>query len=158
MIKILVVSDIHFPDRISVIPDLSAYVKDVNAIFALGDFTSIEVLNYLNSFKKVVYAVFGNMDEPLIKEHLKDKISVEIGGLRVCLTHGSGGPKGIEERIKSSFEKHCDAYVFGHTHQPMNKYINESLFFNPGSLAIQMPSLGFLFVEDGNIWGDIVYL
>ncbi|BAL81056.1 metallophosphoesterase family protein [Caldisericum exile] len=158
MIKILVVSDIHYPDRISVIPDLSAFVRDVDAIFALGDFTSIDVLNYLNSFKKAVYAVFGNMDELIIREHLKDKIMVNIGGLKVCLTHGSGGPKGIEERIRASFETKCDAYVFGHTHQPMNRYIDEILLFNPGSLAIQNASLGYLYAEDKNIWGDIVYL
>lgn len=158
MIKILVVSDIHYPDRISVIPDLSLLAKDVNAIFALGDFTSIEVLNYLNSFKKIVYAVYGNMDEVLIREHLKGTIRVEIEGIKICLTHGSGGPKGIEERIKLSFDKPCDAYIFGHTHQPMNRYIDEKLFFNPGSLAIQNPSCGYLYIEDGNIWGDIVYL
>ncbi|MGB9832526.1 MAG: metallophosphoesterase family protein [Caldisericum exile] len=158
MIKILVVSDIHYPDRVSVIPDLSKFAIDVNAIFALGDFTSFDVLNYLNSLKKIVYAVYGNMDEPLLKEHLREKISIEIEGLKVCLTHGNGGPKGIEERIRATFEARCNAFVFGHTHQPMNKYIDETLYFNPGSLAIQNPSLGYLFVEDGNIWGDIVYL
>lgn len=158
MIKILVVSDIHYPDRISKIPDLSSFAKDVDAIFALGDFTSLEVLDYLNSFKKIVYAVFGNMDELLIKEHLRDKITLNIGGLSFALTHGSGGPKGIEDRIISMFEKKYDAYVFGHTHQPLNKYVNETFLFNPGSLAIQEPSLGYIFVEDKNVWGDIVYL
>jgi len=158
MTKILVVSDIHYPDRVSVLPDLTNFVKDVKAIFALGDFTSFEVLDYLNSFKKIVYAVYGNMDDPLIKSHLRDKITLNVENVSIALTHGSGGPQGIEERVKNAFEKKFNAYIFGHTHQPLNRYIDESLFFNPGSLAIQTPSLGIIYVEEDNIWGDIVYL
>lgn len=158
MTKILVVSDIHYPDRISTVPDIKDFVKDANAIFALGDFTSLEVLDYLNSFKKIVYAVRGNMDELLLKEHLREKISLSIEGVSFALTHGNGGPKGIEERIVSLFDKKFDAYVFGHTHQPMNKYVDETFFFNPGSLAVSTSSLGYIYVEGRNVWGDILYL
>ncbi|MEF3244553.1 MAG: metallophosphoesterase [Caldisericaceae bacterium] len=158
MIKILVVSDTHYTDRISELPDLSLYMKDVDAVFALGDFTSFDVLEYLNSFKKIVYAVHGNMDDNFVKNHLRDKMTLNIENVSLALTHGSGSPYGIEERIKSAFSRNFDAYIFGHTHQPMSKYTDGVLFFNPGSLAIQTPSLGVLYVEKENIWGKIVYV
>lgn len=158
MKTILVVSDIHYPDRISKIPDLSLYIKDVDAIFALGDFTSFDVLKYLDSFGKAVYSVYGNMDEMFIKSHLRDKFMLEIEGVSIALTHGNGGPSGIEERVSKMFNKKFDAYIFGHTHQSLNEYVDDVLFFNPGAISHITPSLGFLYVENKNVWGKIVFL
>ncbi len=155
MIKILVVSDIHFPDRRETIPELSEYVKDVNLIFALGDFTAKEVLKYLQSFHIPVAAVHGNMDEQSLKMSLPKTHIVKIEGLKIGLFHGNGGPSGIEHRVKNAFKRELDAYVFGHSHKTTNKIINGSLYFNPGTLCGNIQTIGFLYIDFGNIWGKI---
>lgn len=156
MIKILVVSDIHFPDRRDTIPDLSEYINDIDLIFALGDFTTFEVLNYLKGFGTPVSAVHGNMDEQLLKRNLPETHTVKIDGVKIGLFHGNGGPSGIEKRVRSKFKNELDAYLFGHSHRAMNKIINGSLFFNPGTLCGNNKTIGILYIDFGNVWGKII--
>lgn len=156
--KILAISDIHYPDRLNEIPDLSIYARDIDAIFALGDYTTLPVLNYLKSFNKHLFAVYGNMDNALLKKQLPDKVAFEINNTTVGLFHGTGGPHGIEKRVKATFERSLDAYIFGHSHIPVNKTINNALYFNPGALCNPHPSLGFIYIDFKNIWGEIIYL
>lgn len=137
-------------------PDISGYVNSSDLIFALGDFTIMEVLESLESFRKPVYVVCGNMDETRLKLALPTKRIVEIGGLRIGLTHGTGTPYNIEKRVSAEFERNLDAYVFGHSHIAMNKVLNGSLYFNPGALSYTEHSFGFLYIEQKNIWGEII--
>ncbi len=60
------------------------------------------------------------------------------------------------ERVKARFEAvgdrgRLDCIVFGHTHQTMNKVIDGTLFFNPGSptdtIFAPYNSVGFLKVQ-----------
>jgi putative phosphoesterase len=156
--KILVVSDIHFPDRRKNLPtEIENLATSADFIFALGDFTTIEVLNYLNKFGKRVLAVQGNMDEGIIKKALPKTRITKINGVRIGLFHGNGGPQNIEKRVKNAFgNKNLDAYIFGHSHVAMNKHIDGKLYFNPGSLCGTNKSVGILEVDFDNIWGKIV--
>ncbi len=156
--KILVVSDIHYPDRLGEIPDLSLYIRGVDAIFALGDYTTLPVLDYLKSFNKRLFAVSGNMDEASLKKRLPKKIAFEIDNVKIGLFHGTGGPYGIEKRVKAAFEKPLNAYIFGHSHIPLNKTIDEALFFNPGAICDPHPTIGFIYIDFKNIWGEIIDL
>ncbi len=156
MIKILVVSDIHFPDRRKTIPDLSQYANDVNLIFALGDFTTTETLKYLRGFGLPVVSVFGNMDERILKQNLPKTHLIKIEGLKVGLFHGNGSPSGIESRVKNAFDKALDAYIFGHSHKATNKIIDGSLYFNPGALCGNLKTIGMLYIDFGNVWGRIL--
>jgi putative phosphoesterase len=156
MIKILVVSDIHYPDRRETLPGLSEYAKESNLIFALGDFTTAKALKYLKSFGKQVVAVHGNMDEPALKKSLPKTHVVKIEGLKIGLFHGNGGPPGIEARVRSAFQKELNAYIFGHSHKAINKIINGALYFNPGALCGRVQTIGFLYIDFKNIWGKII--
>ncbi len=156
MTKIFVVADIHFPDRISEIPKVEQFIETADVIFALGDFTSFCVLEYLKKLRKVLYAVSGNMDDKIIKATLPNSIEAVIDGIKIGITHGSGPASGIEKRIKQVFEKELDAYVFGHSHIATNKIIEGSFFFNPGSISSSTPSVGFIYIHQKNIWGEIV--
>ncbi len=155
MIKILVVSDIHYPDRRGKMPDLEGYVKDANLIFALGDYTTYDVLKYLNSFRVQVIAVSGNMDEPSVRNSLPKTRIVEIDGVKIGLFHGNGGHSGIEKRVKSAFAGELDAYVFGHSHKAISKIIDGAFYFNPGALSGNAQTLGYIYVDFKNIWGKI---
>jgi putative phosphoesterase len=153
-----VVSDIHMPDRIDKIPDIGEYINSSELIFALGDFTTLAVWEYLKGFRKPIYAVYGNMDEAKLKGLLPSKREIEIDGIKIGLTHGTGTPINIEKRVSAEFEKSLNAYVFGHSHIALNKVINGSLYFNPGALSYIEHSFGFLYIEQKKIWGELMFI
>jgi len=64
-----------------------------------------------------VEAVFGNMDEPALKELLPERRVIEVEGARIGMAHIAGPKVGREERLRSWFPG-CDAVVYGHTHVP----------------------------------------
>ena len=78
---------------------------------------------------------------------------VEIENKRIGITHGSGGPWGIEERVRRIFESDpIDIIVYGHSHRSQNKVIKDILFFNPGKAA---DSFGILTIH-GEAKGEII--
>jgi putative phosphoesterase len=102
---------------------------------------------------KEVKAVHGNMDSGELKAVLPVKEIVETENKRIGITHGSGAPWGIEERVRKMFESdRIDIIVYGHSHRPQNKVINDILFFNPGNAA---DSFGILTI-DGEAEGEII--
>ncbi|ABW18668.1 metallophosphoesterase family protein [Alkaliphilus oremlandii] len=73
---------------------------------------------------------------------LEEQISLEIEGYQLLLTHGS--PISINDYIyENDLEKQEeivevleeDILVFGHTHYPYYKKVNNKLFINPGSVG-----------------------
>ena len=81
---------------------------------------------------KRVEAVYGNMDSSEAQTALPEKKIIRAGKFKIGLTHGSGAPNTLVERIGKEF-KDVDIIVFGHSHKPLNEKINGVLFFNPGS-------------------------
>jgi putative phosphoesterase len=136
----------HFPRKI--IDALST----VDLIIHAGDFTDVQVLDELKQLREVK-AVQGNMDSRELKAILPVKEIAEIGNKRIGITHGSGGPWGIEERVRKMFESdRIDIIIYGHSHQSQNKVINDILFFNPGKAT---DSFGILTI-DGGARGEII--
>jgi len=74
---------------------------------------------------------------------LQPEIRMKIDGKRVLLVHGSPRKMNeylFEDRALSSFERiasssDADIIVFGHTHKPYTKVVNEVLFVNAGSIG-----------------------
>jgi putative phosphoesterase len=93
------------------------------------------------------------MDSKELKTVLPVKEIVEIENKRIGITHGSGGPWGIEERVRKMFESdRIDIIVYGHSHRPQNKVINDILFFNPGKAT---DSFGILTIDE-ETQGEII--
>ncbi|MDD5771226.1 MAG: YfcE family phosphodiesterase, partial [Candidatus Omnitrophica bacterium] len=81
-----------------------------------------------------VVAVAGNMDQDDVKEKYPQKEIIKAAGYKIGLMHGCGSPVNLVELLKDSFrEEKPDIVVFGHSHKPMNEFIGNVLFFNPGS-------------------------
>jgi putative phosphoesterase len=89
------------------------------------------VLRELEAYAPVE-AVFGNMDEPALKETLPERRVVEVEGVRIGMVHISGPAAGREERLVSWFPG-CDAVVYGHTHVPQVERHAGVWILNPGS-------------------------
>ena len=79
-----------------------------------------------------VEAVFGNADEPALRDRLPRERVVEVGGARVGMVHIPGPRAGRDERLVNRFPG-CDAVVYGHTHVPEVARHGGVWLLNPGS-------------------------
>jgi len=128
--KIGVLTDTHAMSFAEIPGKMKEALSKVDLIVHAGDFVSIDILNGLRNLKEVK-AVHGNMDFLDVKSTLPAKEIFTVQGKRFGIIHGSGGPEGIEQRIKGMFED-MDVIVYGHSHRRRNKIIDGILFFNPG--------------------------
>ena len=127
-------------------------LSSVDLVIHAGDFTSNEVLRGLQQLTKVK-AVHGNMDSGVLKAVLPIKEILEINNYRIGITHGTGGPVGIEERVRCMFNSdQVDIIIYGHSHRSQNKVIDGILFFNPGKT---MDSFGILTIDE-EVRGEIL--
>ena len=150
--RIAVLADTHV-DRLEHLPKKTVdALSTADLIIHAGDFTDVQLLNELRRLCDVK-AVHGNMDSRELKAELPVKEIVETKDKRIGITHGSGAPWGIEERIRKTFESNrVDIIVYGHSHRSQNKVIDDILFFNPGKAT---DSFGILTVN-GAATGEIV--
>ena len=128
--KVGVIADTH-AQTIEEIPwSIMNALEDVDLIIHAGDFTERAVLEGLREIGEVK-AVHGNMDTGELKRMLPDKRIIDVAGKQIGLSHGSGGPWGIAERVRPLFGE-VDIIIFGHSHLSCNEYIRGTLMFNPG--------------------------
>ncbi len=130
--RIAVLADTHVNTLEHLPRKIIDAISTVDLIIHAGDFTDVQVLKELKQLREVK-AVQGNMDSRELKAVLPAKEIVEIENKRIGITHGSGRPWGIEERVRKMFESdRIDIIVYGHSHQSQNKVIDDILLFNPG--------------------------
>lgn len=176
-----VISDTHIPDRVDhlhpfLIERLNA--MEVDMIFHGGDISIPSVLRELEAVAPV-RAAAGNRDLLLAGE-IPVTWQFDVFGLQIVLTHGHLNPKTYwkdkvqyitrgynferyQKRLREAFPK-ANVIVFGHTHHPENVWIDEQLFFNPGSVSHgdrygKTRNFGFLkFFDDGRIESILIPL
>lgn len=134
--------------------------KNASLILHAGDVGSFEVINFLEKFAPVK-SVYGNMDDLLLRRSLPEKLVLEIEGVKIGLTHGSGPPWKIIERLLQMFNNEdLDCLVFGHTHEAVNTVVSGIRLFNPGSptdtVYATQNSLGLLNIEGKQIKAAII--
>jgi len=157
---ILVLADTHVPERMTALPGkFLSQIKPGDVILHAGDFVRWEVLRELEGLA-TVHGVRGNMDESKIRRLLPESKIVEAQGKRIGLCHGSGSSHKLEERVYREFGTECDVLIFGHSHAPLNKKIDDTLLFNPGSLSGNLvppfaATYGVLNIEGDDLWGEI---
>jgi len=150
--RIAVLADTHVNTLEHLPKKIIDAISTVDLIIHAGDFTDVQVLKELKQLRGVK-AVQGNMDSIELKTVLPVKEIVEIENKRIGITHGSGSPRGIEERVRKMFESdRLDIIVYGHSHQSQNKVIDDILLFNPGKAT---DSFGILTI-DGEAKGEII--
>ena len=112
MIKIGLLSDTHgYID-----PKVYKYFKDVDEIWHAGDIGTIEVTDELAKFKPL-RAIYGNIDNHLIRSQFREVEIFNSEGVKVVLTHIGGYPNryapGITELLK---KEKPDLFICGHSH------------------------------------------
>jgi uncharacterized protein len=106
-------------------------LERADLILHAGDVVAASVLRELEEYAPVE-AVFGNMDEPALKQALPERRFVEVDGHPIGLVHVPGSKAGREERLVSWFPS-CAAVVYGHTHVPQLERHRGTWILNPGS-------------------------
>ncbi len=140
--KIGVISDTHAQTMEDIPWSILNALEDVDLIIHAGDFTERAVFEGFRELGEVK-AVYGNMDSGELKRMLPDKRIIDVERRQVGLVHGSGGPWGMEERVRLLFGE-VDVIIFGHSHLSFNEYIRGTLMFNPGRAR---DSFGILTIE-----------
>lgn len=154
--RIGVISDTHIPISCCDLPsELISALKGCDLIVHAGDLIDLYVLDELKKISKVE-AVCGNMDLPKVQAALEKKRVIEVAGKTICVMHGYGNPDMLVSILKEEFlSQKPDIIIFGHSHIPMNEYIDNVLFFNPGSATdttfAPYRSYGIIEIEDGEI-------
>ena len=131
MKQIVLLSDTHSALDERFLPHL----EDANEIWHAGDIGDIGVLENLEKITKV-RAVYGNIDNHIIRSATKEFINFKCEEVNVLITHIGGYPgkysKGIKEKIQKLRPK---LFICGHSH--ILKVIFDKRFkllhMNPGA-------------------------
>jgi putative phosphoesterase len=107
-------------------------VRAADLVVHAGDLSSVAFLEELRAYGPPVHAVFGNADEPALRQLLPEQAVVEVEAVRLGVLHIPGPAAGREERLLRRFPA-CDAVVFGHTHLPVVERAGGVWLLNPGS-------------------------
>ena len=157
--KIGVVSDTH---SLLIPPDVINALNKVDMIIHAGDFCTVkdvETFSRLKDFK----GVYGNMDGADVRKILPRREILDVEGVTVGIFHGEGPKEGILDAVRNAFkDQKLDVVIFGHSHQPFNTLIGDTLYFNPGSpndmVFAPYRSYGILEIKSGTVTGKIVKL
>ncbi len=125
-VRLCVLSDTH-----GHLPrEVVGFCKGADHIFHAGDMGSDSILPELEGLAPVT-CVLGNVDAPGSAPIRSKTI---MGGCRILVQHivwERGGPSAELQALLG--EDDVDLVIFGHTHRPLCRMVDETVFFNPGS-------------------------
>lgn len=130
---------------------------DAEVVFFLGDGLS-DLERIADRYPdRAFIAVRGNCDHTsLFRNSTVEKTdSITLEGVKIVLTHGDlySAKYGIGGLISLGVRESADIVLFGHTHQPFEKYISDNerpfYLFNPGSISPESASYGVITLRNG---------
>jgi hypothetical protein len=152
--QIGLISDTHGLLR----PDVHEALAGVELILHAGDVGGEAILSEL-ALIAPVRAVVGNTD-PLGVPWLEDRIVIEIGGVRIHVSHGHEVGRPTPARLLEHYGE--DVIVYGHTHRQLITRAGDRLVVNPGAAGPRRfdlePSVARLTIAGGVAAVEIVPL
>ena len=141
------------------VPDL---LRGVERILHAGDIGDARIIDELSSIAPVT-AVRGNNDRIGPTSLYPEKVTLELSGRIILLTHQVKVPKAVDDPgIKSYLDASVDVVVFGHSHIALQEGLGPILFFNPGAAGKRrfkvIPSIGTLILDVDRVKGTIFEL
>ncbi|AEX85797.1 phosphoesterase, MJ0936 family [Marinitoga piezophila KA3] len=134
MKKILLISDIHIPTRSTYLQLEKIDYSKYDYIIASGDFIEEEVIFYFKAQSPEFIGVYGNADYYDVKYSLPEKRIINIEGKKIGIIHGHQAGWGDPERLIKRFSN-IDIMIYGHTHRPDDRIINNIRCINPGAFC-----------------------
>jgi len=148
------ISDTHGLVR----PGVHDALTGVELILHAGDVGGSTILDELRLIAPV-RAVFGNTDPPG-EPGLETEIALEVGGLRVHVSHGHEVGSPTPAKLAARYD--ADVIIYGHTHRPLVTRHDGRLFVNPGAAGPRrfniLPNVGRLIIARGRVEVEIIDL
>jgi hypothetical protein len=116
-------------------PKIFNHFAEVDEIWHGGDIGAPELMDQLEAFKPV-RAVFGNIDEPVLRQRYPEDLLFTVEGVKVFITHIGGYPGRYNTRVRKLLDEHKPKlYICGHSHilKVMPDAKRELLHVNPGA-------------------------
>jgi hypothetical protein len=130
---VAVIGDTHLPRSSRELPEECVRrLRSADLVLHTGDHSTLASLEALRALGPPVEAVYGNADEPALRELLPKELVVEPGGVRIGMAHVPGPLAGREQRLRARFPG-CAAILYGHTHVPEVEEDEGVWILNPGS-------------------------
>lgn len=134
MTRIGVLSDTHsFLDE-----KIRHHFKDVDLIIHAGDIGNQQVTDELKLMKPLI-AVYGNIDDHLIRAEFPENQLIQVEGCKIFITHIAGAVEKYTTRIKPILQaEKPDILICGHSHilKVMKDKTYQLLHINPGAAGI----------------------
>jgi len=116
-------------------PSLFEHFSGCDEIWHAGDIGSIQTADSLAAFRPL-RAVFGNIDDSIVRSAFKENMRFNIGEMNIWMTHIGGTPGKYSPKVKSKiYSNPPDIFICGHTH--ITKVIFDKsaglLYINPGA-------------------------
>lgn len=170
-LRIGVISDTHMPPFDDLVcSSIEDAFAGVDRILHAGDLVTLSVLDWLERIAPVT-AARGNNDTYLDDDHrLAEVHLLDLGGVRVGMTHVLPTPPGPERPTVPELARRCgldpvpDVWVFGDSHRDVVERRDGVLLVNPGSptsphLRVDLDgTVAILTVDDGEADASIVRL
>ena len=133
MKKISLISDTHhsLDDR------FFPYFKQSDEIWHAGDIGDLNIIDFLKDFAKV-RAVWGNIDNHIIKKEFKEAIYFKCEMVNVMMKHIGGYPKKYDKKTLPLIQQaKPDLFISGHSHilKVMYDKKYKLLHMNPGAIG-----------------------
>ncbi|MBQ6152734.1 MAG: metallophosphoesterase [Ruminococcus sp.] len=153
--KIIVISDNH-----GMLRNPRMILKkhpDAEIVVHCGD-SQESIEDLMADFPQFRYVnVRGNCD---FDAFLADYEIFTVEGVRFFVTHGHryNVKFGLNRLMYAAEENNIQVVLFGHTHSPMNEYINGVYYINPGAVSGYRGTYALIEVKDGQVLSNIVSL
>lgn len=134
MQKILLISDTHgfIDDKIL------KYVKQADQVWHAGDIGDLEVTDAIKKLKPLK-AVYGNIDNALIRTEFPEELRFHCEGVDVWMLHIGGYPPRYTPKVKEQIKNNPPKlFICGHSHilkVKWDKSLN-LLHMNPGAVGL----------------------
>lgn len=133
MKKIILLSDTHN----SLDKRFTKHFQNADEIWHAGDIGDIKIIDQLRMYAKV-RAVWGNIDNHIIRSEFKENLFFKCEGMKVMMTHIGGYPGRYSKKIISIIEQ-ANPHIFISGHSHILKVIydkkNNLLHMNPGAMG-----------------------
>lgn len=148
------ISDTHGQLR----SEVHTALAGVELILHAGDVGGSEILRELELIAPT-RAVFGNTDPPGDPD-LVERIDVEIGGVRIHVSHGHEVGSPTPAKLLERYD--ADVIVYGHTHKQLIARVADRWVVNPGAAGPRrfdlQPSVARMTIADGAVSIELVPL
>jgi len=116
-------------------PRILDHFAQCDEIWHAGDIGSVVVADSLAAFK-TFRAVYGNIDDALVRRIYKENLVFMAEEVRVWLTHIGGTPGHYDRRVLPLMSQNSpDLFICGHSHIAKVMYDKKAgfLYMNPGA-------------------------